>query len=273
MADTLFADVSSYQPDVDNRYPYHFLSIRSNDGTYRDSHFAFNLAWAKHAVDIGRMTGFLVYFVYEPNWSETVGTFKAMVGTPHPKMAVMIDAETWGGKISGNQSAGLNAARESLIAWLHGNRKRVIGYANAGDFASMWPTRGDTKVVLANYSNNPPFPGKIAHQFASNFVVPPFGPCDINSADGLSPVQFAAALGLGVVPVPIPKPVPPPAPTPVPVPTPTPEDDDMILVQTAGSEWPPGGWPGIFALAMVHRFMAAFEVLSDADVNGGFVGH
>lgn len=196
MSDTLFADVSSYQVPVDDTYPYQFVSFRSNDGTYRDGNFAANLAWAKGAADSGRITGFLVYLVWEPNWQDTVATFKAMVGAPHPLMAVMIDVESWSGKISGDQSAGINAAREQIISWLGGNRARVIGYANSGDFADLWPNRGDARVVLANYSANPDFPGKIAHQFSSTFDVPPFGPCDINSADGYSPDQFAAALGL-----------------------------------------------------------------------------
>lgn len=248
MTDTLFADVSEFNPQVTDVYPYQFFSFRSNDGTYRDHHFTLNLAWAKHAADTGRLAGFLVYFVWEPNWQDTVATFKAMVGTPHPKMAVMLDVESWSGKIRGNQSAGINAAREALIAWLHGNRRRVIGYANAGDFAALWPSRGDARVVLANYSANPAFPGKIAHQFSSSYAVPPFGKCDINSADGLSPTQFAAALGIGV-PAPKPKPIPAPAvePTPAPLVPSVGRRPDMILVTVARDTVPKGvAWPGAF---------------------------
>ena len=226
MSDTLFADVSYFQRLVDDTYPYRFLSIRSNDGTFRDPNFAKNLAWCKSAVARNRLDGFIVYFVWRPNWTDAVNTLKAMVGTPHPKMAVMIDVESWSGKITGNQSAGINAARESLIKWLGGNRKRVLGYANAGDFASLWPNRGDCKVILANYSSNPAFPGKIAHQFSSSFMVAPFGRCDINSADGLTSAQFAVALGLvagAPAPSPAPKPVTPSKPVinkPAPKPTP-----------------------------------------------------
>lgn len=196
MTDTLWADVSEFQADVNDSYPYRFISIRSNDGTYQDHHFAYNLARAKHACDTGKLTGFIVYFVFESNWQETLATFKQMVGTPHPKMAVMIDVESWGGRYTVDLSAAINACREGVIGWLGGNRKRVIGYADAGDFARIWPSRGDCQVVLANYSSNPAFPGKLAHQFADNYNTPPFGPCDINSADGYSPDQLAAALGL-----------------------------------------------------------------------------
>lgn len=209
MTDTQFADVSEWNPSVDFKlYPYDFISIRSNDGTYQDKHFAYNLALTKHAADTRQLVGFMVYFVWEPNWQDTLATFKAMVGTPHPEMAVMIDVESWKGKITGDHSVQINATREVLISWLGGNRKRVIGYGNAHDLNTLWVTRGDTNIVLANYSDNPAFPRKIAHQYSDKFNVPPFGLCDINSADGVSPVSFAGILGLTVAPK-------PPAPKPV----------------------------------------------------------
>lgn len=204
MTDTLFADVSEFQTYVSDAYPYEIFSFRSNDGTYRDKKFFHNYAWAKSAADRGKIDAFLVYLVWEPNWQQTIQTFFSMVGTPHPKMVVMIDVESWGGRISGNQSAGINAAREAIIKWLGGNRDRVIGYGNQGDLNSLWPTRGDAHVVLAAYGSNPGFSGKIAHQFADNFNTAPFGPCDINSADGVTPEQFAGILGLGVHPHPAP---------------------------------------------------------------------
>lgn len=197
MSDTLFADVSEFQIPVDDRYPYRFISIRANDGDHRDAHLAHNLDWCRRAADSGRITGFIVYVVWEANWAETVNTLQASVGTPHPRMAVMIDVESWDGRYTTDCSAGINAAREAVICWLGGNRKRVIGYGNAGDLRRLWPDRGDCRVVLADYGHNPDFPGKIAHQFASDFATAPFGRCDINSADGFSPEEFAAALGLG----------------------------------------------------------------------------
>lgn len=240
---TLFADVSEFQADVNNAYPYRFLSFRSNDGTYRDHHFAMNLAWAKHACDTGRMDGFLVYFVYETNWQDTLATWAAAVGTPHPKMAVMLDVESWGGKIRGNHSTTINACREGVIARVGHNRKRVVGYANAGDFANLWPSRGDAKVVLANYSGNPSFPGKIAHQFSDRYTVPPFGACDINSADGLTPAQFATALGLITPP-------PPKPPTPTPKPA-TKKERDMLFYQVDKADCAARKvtWPGVFTRA------------------------
>jgi hypothetical protein len=197
MVDTLFADVSEYQVPVDNRYPYKFLSIRSNDGTYRDRHFAQNYTWAKNALANGRLTGLIVYFVWRTNWQDAVSTHTSMCGgRPHPKQVTMIDVESWGGRIKGDQSTGLNAARAALVKWYSGDKRRVIGYGNSGDLVSLWPKRGDIGIVLASYGANPSFPGKLAHQFADNYSTPPFGPCDINSADGRSPLQFATQLGI-----------------------------------------------------------------------------
>lgn len=197
MTDTLFADVSEFQVPVDDRYPHKFLSIRSNDGTYQDHHFAQNYAWAKKALASGHLTGLIVYFVWRTNWQAAVTTHTSMCGgRPHPKQVTMMDVESWGGQIKGDQSTGLNAARAALVKWYGGDKRRVIGYGNAGDLTSLWPKRGDIGIVLASYGSNPAFAGKLAHQFADDYPTAPFGPCDINSADGRSPAQFAAQLGI-----------------------------------------------------------------------------
>jgi hypothetical protein len=59
---------------------------------------------------------FIVHFVYRPNWQQTVDTFTSQVVTPHPKMAVMIDVESWGGQIRGNQSAARQFAAACGVA-------------------------------------------------------------------------------------------------------------------------------------------------------------
>lgn len=225
MTDTQWADVSSWNPDVNDQYKLPALAIRSNDGTYRDSHFAYNLAWCKHACDTGKMDFFIVYFVFEPNWQTDFATFKAMVGTPHPKMAVMIDMESWNGRILGDQSVAANELRKAVYDWLGTymsltarmqgkHKKRVVGYGNAHDLTTLWPhADSDMKIVLANYSFNQAWPNKLAHQYGNAILCPPFGNCDMNSADGMTVAQVVAALGLD--PTPEPK---PPAPLPAPQP-------------------------------------------------------
>jgi hypothetical protein len=225
VADTLWADVSVYQRVVDDSYPHPFFAFRSNDGQdYRDPNFAANRAWSDKAVASGRMVGYLVYYVYRPG-KNSVGLLQQMVGTPSAHMAVMCDVENWGGQIRGNQSEGINSDIARLATWL-GNKARVVGYGNVGDLNGLWPQKpAGIRLVVAAYGSNPAYPGKFAHQYGDNIPCPPFGPCDGNSADGMSPTDVAAMLGLGAVP--------PPSPTP---PSPPPSPTGEVLI---GSEWYP----------------------------------
>ncbi|UTN93221.1 lysin A [Mycobacterium Phage Sunflower1121] len=205
--DTLYADVSEWQVPVTDAYTdagYKVLCIRSNDGTHRDLDWQSNYAWCKRAVDDGRLKFFIVYFVWRPNWTEAVATLKAQIGQPHPRMAVMLDVESWGGQITGDQSDGINAAFESIASWL-GDRRRVIGYGNAGDLDRLWPRKpAGVRLVVAGYGRLPTYPGMIAHQYTDGQGyggglpegAPPFGNCDMNAANGLTATAFAAALGI-----------------------------------------------------------------------------
>ncbi|MFL0240758.1 M23 family metallopeptidase [Mycobacterium sp. SMC-17] len=212
LTDTIYADVSEHQVAVDDSYPYRVIAIRSNDGDYRDLNWDQNYDWCRRKCDEGALDFFIVYFVWYPNWEVGVATIKDMVSEPHPRMAVMIDVESWEGKITGDQSEGLNAAYWNLAQWL-GDPRRVIGYGTAGDLNSLWPDRpGGLGIVLAAWGFNPDYPGKIAHQYTDNHgygngdSLPngslPFGPCDMNSADGRNPAEFAAACGIDVYAVP-----------------------------------------------------------------------
>ncbi|MCM6778023.1 M23 family metallopeptidase [Nocardia sp. CDC159] len=205
--DSLFADVSYFQVPVDDSYPYRIFSFRSNDGTFRDPHFAHNYTWAARQADAGKLACFIVYFYWRPNWAETVVTHKDMVeaaGGPHPRMITMIDVES-GGNPGGDQSDGINRAYWAAAEWL-GDKRRVIGYANTPDFNNMWRTRPDgLRIIGAGYGRNPRLPGQIAHQYTDGNGCggglpegcPPFGNCDMNVANGLSPEEFAAACGIG----------------------------------------------------------------------------
>lgn len=211
MVDTLFADVSYFQNPVDDTYPYEILSIRSNDGTFEDPEFAHNYQWCVAAADRGDLGCFIVYFYWRSNWADCVNVLERMVadqGGPHPKMIAMIDLES-GGNPSGDQSDGVNRAYWALADWL-GDPARVIGYANSGDFWSMWNLRPDgVRVIGAGYGADPGLPGEIAHQYTDGMGyggglpegASPFGNCDMNSADGLSGVDFAEACGIGEVPI------------------------------------------------------------------------
>lgn len=203
--DSLFADVSYFQRPVDDSYPYGIFSFRSNDGTFRDPNFAANYRWSVQAADDDRLACFIVYFYWRPNWRETVDTHTSMVdamGGPHPKMITMIDVES-GGNPRSDQSDGINRAYWACREWLGG--PRVIGYANTGDLNTMWQTRPDgLRIIGAGYGRNPNLPGQIAHQYTDGEGYggglpegcPPFGKCDMNAANGLSPREFAVACGI-----------------------------------------------------------------------------
>jgi hypothetical protein len=208
VVDTLFADVSEFQSPVNDLYPYPVLSFRSNDGTYRDSNFWQNYRWANDAINSGRLAFFIVYFYWRPNWEESVNTLIDMVtqaGGPHPRMAVMIDVES-GGNPGGDQSDGINRSYWKLADWI-GDRRRICGYVNQPDAKNMWPSRPDgIRIIAAGYGTNPNISGQIAHQYTDGQGYggglpegcPPFGNCDMNSADGLSAEEFAEALGISL---------------------------------------------------------------------------
>lgn len=216
MTDTLWADISEFNPVGNAEYLKHYrwVAFRSNDGTYTDKHFVANLAWAKKAADAGQLDGFIIYAVYEPDSEAWADRLIKNVGTPHPLMAVMIDVESWGFRIRGDRSADINTGRAKLARWL-ASAHRVIGYGNAYDLKTLWPHRGDVQLVVADYTANRAFPGKIAHQFTSQATVPGFGhPVDLNSADGYTSAALQATLGLerGPAPADVHPVVKPPAP-------------------------------------------------------------
>jgi hypothetical protein len=199
MVDTLWADVSEYQRVVDDRYPHPVLAIRACDGAYRDKNFHANHNWARAALDAGKLHVLIIYLVYRPNWQQSFDTLRSMVGDPHPRTVVMIDVESWGGQITGDHSSNLNNLHAAISQWL-GNPRRVIGYGNANDLNTLWPRQPQgIQHVIAAYGHKPSYPGMIAHQFADDCPVDPFGPCDANSADGLAVHELSAALGLDIL--------------------------------------------------------------------------
>ncbi|AVP71347.1 glycoside hydrolase family 25 domain-containing protein [Prescottella equi] len=229
MADTLWADVSEWQRPVDDSYPYDVLCIRASDGTYRDKNWRKNYDWACRALDSGRLKALIVYFVWRPNWQATVDTVKDMLGAPRAGVSVMLDIETWGGQISGDQSDGINRAYWAFADWF-GDKRRVCAYLNPND-AHIWRTRPEgLRYVVPSYGALPRFgpglddvrTGMFAHQYTDGQGfggglpegAAPFGNCDMNAANGLDSNQVRELLGLNPAPIPAPQ-----------------EDDDMAFTE------------------------------------------
>jgi hypothetical protein len=204
MTDTLWSDISVFNRTVNDDYPHGFICIRSNDGSFLDEHFADNYAWCIRRRANGHLFGFMVYYFYRPGVNGA-HILMSRCGKPDPRMTVMIDVESAGGQVTGNQSSQVNAEHDALAAWL-GDPRRVVGYGNEGDLNALWPAKPHgMRIVLANYTSNPSYPGKFAHQFTDRANTPPFGPSDLNSADGMSQGDMQAMFGFDA-------PHPPPAP-------------------------------------------------------------
>lgn len=219
LKDTVFADISYYQVVLNRFYGYAFILFRSNDGTFRDPNFLANLRAARRLMRWGRLIGFGVYYVYHPGGSglDTLksvlapfkGRWRWLYRWHMHRMVVVLDVESWGKLIKGDHSKDILAERESVISFLNAqrlrpfrkhcyarDRRRVGIYGNRGDLDTICPNHGDAWIGFADYDRNSRYPGEIYHQYASNYYVRPFGRCDINSADGLSPVQFARHTGI-----------------------------------------------------------------------------
>lgn len=212
MTDTLFADVSEFQVPVDDTYPYQVLSIRVSDGTYLDHNFAANYGWMRHALDTGRLTFGIVYTYCRPNWQANVNAVIDAInaqGGLHPRVALMLDVESSQGNPHVDSSGWLNSLYWALAEYA-GSPARIIGYGNTWDLDGMWPQKPpNLRLIVASYGTNPDYPGKVAHQYTDGSGYggglpegcPPFGRCDMNSADGLTAQQFAAACGITTAPV------------------------------------------------------------------------
>lgn len=225
MTDTLFADVSEWQVPVDDSYPYKVLSIRVSDGTYVDHKFAHNYAWMRRALDDGRLTFGIVYTYVRPsNWKANAQTVIQQIeanGGLHPRVCLMLDVEN-GGNGRYDFSDAINSIYYELADYA-GNKARIIGYGNVSDLNVCWPRKPEgIRLIVAGYGGNPSYPGKVAHQYTDGQGYggglpegcPPFGNCDMNSADGLSPNDFAVACGVAGKEPEVPQSNPPAIPKP-----------------------------------------------------------
>lgn len=206
--DTLFADVSEFQVPVNNSYPYDVLSIRVCDGSYRDGNFEQNYSWMQDALDDDDLVFGIVYtFVRPNNWADNAATVKDMIdanGGLHDRVCIMLDVETESGNPNYDVSDSINKLYDNLAEWI-GDRKRLIGYGNSGDLDTCWPDKpDDIRLIVAGYGTLPDYPGMVAHQYTDGQGYgnglpegcDPFGNCDMNAANDLTPKQFAKECGI-----------------------------------------------------------------------------
>lgn len=156
---TYWADVSQYQKKpVDHTYPYGVLSFRTNSGDKTDTLAAQNAASALAALQSGGSSLVLPYYFFRPGQAncdlhkqilENAGLWL------HDGVATMVDVESDGGKIKGDQSAEVNDEINRLRGW-YGNQRRVCGYWNPNADASIWLRRPYAlELIIPQYNGRP----------------------------------------------------------------------------------------------------------------------
>ncbi|SRR6266576_3373021 len=141
-------------------------AFRTNDGNKVDRLAKTNAAVCRAASLAGRVSICIAYFVYEPG-VDAAAIQRQVLGAPWAQLVSMADIESWQGKISGNHSVDINAEMATQGRWL-GSPRRAIGYANAGDFARLWPSRNGANVILASYGTE--VSERVAGQFAQQYT-------------------------------------------------------------------------------------------------------
>jgi hypothetical protein len=198
-------DISSYQPPVDDSYPHRWLIFRDTDPAYAasspDPTAAHNAAWCRKAMADGRLDGWGTYAVYEPGYNDRIMQYLALI---EPLDYVMIDAERWGGVITGDHSPDLNDLANRLAAKC--GQSKIWGYANRSDMAELWSNHVPwLPIVIASYGGTEPTTPHVGWQYTNGIwqvpglpnSSPPFGACDHNllyptlttPEDDLTPIQ------------------------------------------------------------------------------------
>lgn len=194
-------DISKYQNPLDGTYPRPAIIFRVNDGTLIDTNAHKNLATCVAS----KMDWFAGYCVYRPG-IDAAGTLIKQVGKRPVRMLAMLDVETWGGEITGDHHAEINAQIAKLAKWA--GAKRTILYGNLYDLAALDPIAPkNVHYIIAGYSASlPSHPRMIGWQYTdgeTKWAVPlhyprstkPFGACDHNVFP-MSVRQFTDLVGI-----------------------------------------------------------------------------
>lgn len=139
-----------------------------------------------------------------------------MQGENRPDVVSMVDVESWGGQIWGDNSDAINRLVWGISDWrdphIDGRPRRVIGYLNPHD-AGIWPVRPPIGFVVPSYGSSPSFPAgtedlgaqMIAHQYTNgegygHGLPEGYGTvrCDMNAANGYDADQLRVATGIDV---------------------------------------------------------------------------
>jgi hypothetical protein len=143
---------------VDDTYPYGVLCFRTNSGDKVDTLALENARSAKKALATGGSSLVIPYYFFRPGEEncdlhrkvlEDAGLWN-VDGT-----ITMVDVESAGGTIIGDQSWEINDECSRIRGW-YGNTRRVCGYWNPNADAGLWLTRPYAlELVIPQYNNRP----------------------------------------------------------------------------------------------------------------------
>ena len=156
---TYWADVSQYQGiPVDDTYPYGVLSFRTNSGDKVDTLAAANAASALQALKSGGSSLVIPYYFFRPG-EENCDLHRKVLQDAglwlHDNTISMVDVESDGGTIKGDQSWEINDEVNRIRGW-YGNQRRVIGYWNPNADAGLWLTRPYAlELIIPQYNGRP----------------------------------------------------------------------------------------------------------------------
>ena len=156
---TSWADVSQYQKiPVNDDYPHSILSFRTNSGDKRDTLALQNAAGASRALDSGGASLIIAYYFFRPGQANC-DLHKDILTEAglwlRDRVVTMVDVESDGGKIKGDQSYEINDEIARLRGW-YGNQRRVCGYWNPNADPSLWLHRPHAlELVIPQYNGRP----------------------------------------------------------------------------------------------------------------------
>lgn len=174
---TQWSDVSQYQGiPVDDSYPHSVFCFRTNSGDRVDSLAIENGRRALDMLRRGELEAVVAYYFFRPGQANCDLHRQLLQESGlwgDARLVTMIDVESAGGEIRGNQSAEVNDEAERLAGW-YGNPKRVIGYWNPIADPDLWPARPPwMRLVVPSYERTPGQPsrkppGYFAHQYTDS---------------------------------------------------------------------------------------------------------
>ena len=154
-----WADVSQYQgKPVDHTYPYGVFCFRTNSGDKEDTLARQNATSAVQALKDSSTAIVMPYYFFRPGEENCDLHRKILEETNlwnNPRTVSMVDVESAGGTISGDQSWEVNDEVNRLRGW-YGNTRRVVGYWNPNADSGLWLTRPYAlELIIPQYNNNP----------------------------------------------------------------------------------------------------------------------